>query len=132
MATIVRNTCLDCDTVFTRTVGPTMTADNLTCDRCGRSQLVSHAAIGDVHLRYIKGLAGPWSVSRTEADAFVRAHYPGEPLERADYEVAAEDALEPCSCGGRFRYGAPARCPRCGATEDRWDQAARRVVARAC
>jgi len=29
--------------------------------------------------------------------------------------------LEPCACGGHFRYQAPARCPKCSSTQEQWE-----------
>jgi hypothetical protein len=70
----------------------------------------------------VKGLPGPYAVARMEMDRRIREEYPGEPLTRTEYHAAAEGTLEPCACGGRFRYDAPARCPRCRSTSSQWDR----------
>ena len=35
--------------------------------------------------------------------------------------TVAEATLDPCTCGGRFRYDAPPRCPACRSTSEQWD-----------
>lgn len=70
----------------------------------------------------MKGLPGPYAVARAGMDRRIQAEYPGEPLTRDEYYAAAEATLEPCVCGGRFRYDAPARCPECRSTRDQWDE----------
>jgi hypothetical protein len=95
--------------------------DLLHCDTCGADQGVGHQDMGDIHLRFVKGLPGPYAVSRSEMDGRIQREYPGGPLTRAEYHAAVEATLEPCSCGGRFRYDAAARCPGCRSTDDQWD-----------
>jgi hypothetical protein len=55
-------------------------------------------------------------------DRRIQREYPGEPLTRAEYHAAAEATLDPCSCGGRFRYDARARCPECRSSSQQWDR----------
>ena len=94
--------------------------DLLHCDACGRTHSVSHEDLGDIHLRYVKGLGRPYAIARAEMDRRIQAEYPGEPLSRDEYRAAAEATLDPCPCGGRFRYDAPARCPTCRSTGEMW------------
>jgi hypothetical protein len=54
-------------------------------------------------------------------DRRIQQEYPGEPLSRDEYHAAAEATLDPCACGGQFRYDAPARCPDCRSTGEMWD-----------
>lgn len=82
---------------------------------------VEHQALGDIHLGFVKGLPGPYAVARAEMDRRIQHDYGGQPLTRAEYRSAAEATLEPCSCGGQFRYEAPARCPACRSTSELWD-----------
>jgi hypothetical protein len=96
--------------------------DMLHCDRCGASQSVGHRELGDIHLRFVKGLATPYAVARAAFDREVQATYPGEPLSRDEYHAAAEATLEPCACGGRYRYDAPPRCPGCRSTGEAWTE----------
>lgn len=69
----------------------------------------------------MKGLGRPYAVARAAMDRRIQSDYPGEPLSRDEYHAAAEATLDPCPCGGRFRYDAPARCPTCGSTSEMWD-----------
>lgn len=70
----------------------------------------------------MKGLPGPYAVARAAMDRRIQAEYPGKTLTRDEYHAAAEATLEPCVCGGRFRYEAPARCHGCRSTQDQWDE----------
>jgi hypothetical protein len=94
--------------------------DLLHCDACGADRSVGHDELGDIHLGFVKGLPGPYALSRRQLDQHIKVTYPGEPLSRDEYHAAAEATLETCACGGRFRYDAPARCPGCRSTEQGW------------
>ena len=94
--------------------------DLLHCDACGAATSVSHQELGDVHLGFVKGLPGPYALARAAMDRQIQAEYPGKPLTTDEYHAAAEATLEPCACGGHFRYDAPARCPECRSTSEQW------------
>ena len=113
--------CRACGTHFTVRGGGGFRFDELHCDACGADRAVGHAELGDIHLRFVKGLSVPYAVSRRESDARIQRDYPGEPLSEGAYHAAVEATLEPCVCGGRFRYDAPPRCPGCRSTEEQWD-----------
>ncbi len=112
--------CEKCDARFTVHEGGGFFFDLLHCDRCGAGHNVGHEELGDIHLGFVKGLPGPYAVSRSRMDRQIQRDYPGEPLTRDEYHAAAEATLDPCDCGGRFRYGAPARCPGCRSTYRQW------------
>ena len=114
--------CRSCGTTFIVRTGGGFYFDQLHCDRCGATRGVKHEDMGEIHLRFIKGLPGPYTVSRAKMDRRIQLEYPGEPLDRDGYHAAVEATLEPCACGGRFRYGAPPRCPTCRSTREMWDQ----------
>ena len=95
--------------------------DLLHCEACGRDQSVSHEQLGDIHLGFVKGLPGPYAMTRWAFDREVQRTFAGPTLSRDEYHAAAEATLEPCLCGGRFRYDAPARCPTCRSTAEEWD-----------
>ena len=114
--------CRTCGSHFTARSGGGFFFDLLHCDACGSTRNVGHEDLGDIHLRFVKGLPGPYAVSRMEMDRRIQREYPGEPLTRDEYHAAAEATLGPCSCGGRFRYDAPARCPGCRSTAEQWDR----------
>ena len=113
--------CRSCDTHFIVDHGGGFFFDKLHCDQCGRATNVGHRDLGDIHLRYVKGLGMPYAVARAAMDARIQAEYQGEPLSQDEYYAAAEATLDPCPCGGRFRYDAPPRCPTCRSTDEQWD-----------
>ena len=112
--------CNQCGEHFRVRDGGGFFFDMLHCDRCGGAKSVSHQELGDIHLGFVKGLTTPYAIARARLDREIQATYPGEPLTRDEYHAAAEATLEPCGCGGRFRYDAPARCPACGSTGESW------------
>jgi hypothetical protein len=95
--------------------------DLLYCDECGQTKGVAHKDLGDIHLGFAKGLDHPYAVARTWMDEHIQAKYRGDSLTREEYRAAAEATLDPCTCGGRFRYDAPPRCPTCRSTADMWE-----------
>ena len=113
--------CRACGTRFSVREGGGFFFDELHCDACGAVRDVSHQALGDIHLRYVKGLGMPYAMVRADMDRRIQEEYPGEPLSEAAYHADVEATLDPCACGGRFRYGAPPRCPGCRSTEAMWD-----------
>jgi hypothetical protein len=122
MGSLAGYICRACGTRFSVSEGGGFFFDLLHCDICGESRSVGHQELGDIHLRFVKGLPGPYAVSRSKMDREIQATYPGQPLSRAEYHAAAEATLEPCACGGHFRYDAPARCPECRSTHEQWDR----------
>jgi hypothetical protein len=114
--------CQACGRRFESEEGGGFFFDLLHCDRCGEAKSIGHQEMGDIHLGYIKGLPGPYAVARTELDEDIRTSFEGQPLTRAEYEAAVEALVGSCACGGDFRYAAPARCPGCGSTEERWSE----------
>lgn len=113
--------CRACGTKFIASRGGGFFYDLLHCDSCGAHKSVSHRDLGDVHLRYVKGLGMPYALVRADMDQRIQAEYSGEPLSEAEYHAAAEASLDPCTCGGRFRYDASPRCPTCRSTAEMWD-----------
>jgi hypothetical protein len=114
--------CKACGAHFRVRDGGGFWFDLLHCDTCGHDRSVGHREMGDIHLRFVKGLPGPYAVSRMAFDRQVQSGYPGEPLTRDEYRAAVESMLEPCDCGGRFRYAGPPRCPVCRATSEQWER----------
>ena len=113
--------CRTCGTHFMARDGGGFMFDLLHCDTCGATTSVSHQELGDIHLGFVKGLPGPYAVARAAKDRRIQAEYPGRTLTRDEYHGAAEATLGACACGGRFTYDAPARCPGCRSTADKWD-----------
>jgi hypothetical protein len=114
--------CKACGAHFMAKSGGGFFFDLLHCDTCGEGRIVSHEELADIHLRFVKGLPGPYAVTRMAMDRRIQAEFPGEPLTRDEYRAAAEATLGACACGGSFRYDAPTRCPDCRSMKDQWDQ----------
>jgi hypothetical protein len=114
--------CQACGTRFAVDSGGGFMFDMLHCDECGRTESLDHRELGDIHLRFVKGLRTPYAIARAKSDRYIQEHYPGEPLSRDEYHAAAEGTLDPCPCGGRFRYAAPPRCPTCRSTSEQWEK----------
>jgi hypothetical protein len=122
MGSATSQICRDCGRHFVARHGGGFMFDLLHCDTCGAARSVSHQALGDIHLGFVKGLPGPYAVARCRMDAEIKATYRGPTLTRAAYRAAAEATLGPCACGGAYRYEAAPRCPGCRSTPDRWDE----------
>jgi hypothetical protein len=121
MGTSTGYVCRACGERFRPRRGGGFFFDVLHCRRCGAGRSVLHEELGEIHLRFVKGLPGAYAVARAGLDRRIKAEYQGAPIDRAEYHRLAEATLEPCACGGRFRYDAPARCPRCRSTSRQWD-----------
>jgi len=105
--------CKKCDYKFRVRSGGGFVFHLLHCDRCGRERSISFDEIGEAHLKYLKGLEGPYAIATSAHDRYVRENYPGDPISEAEYRKVVEEIAGQCECGGRFRFDAPARCPRC-------------------
>jgi hypothetical protein len=113
--------CRACGTKFQVQDGGGFYFDMLHCDTCGNAHSVSHASLDDIHLGFVKGLGRPYATVRADMDRRIQRDYAGETLSRGDYHAAAEATVDPCLCGGPFRYDAPARCPNCRSTSELWE-----------
>ena len=89
----------------------------LRCDKCGQDRVVEFTKLGEIHVRYVKGLPGPYSISTSESDKRIQDNYPGKPLTELEYHEAIESSLDKCKCGGAFTFNAPIRCFHCRSTE---------------
>lgn len=89
----------------------------LHCDKCGKDKSISFSEIGETHLRYLKGLGGPYCVATSEQDRYIQENYPGEPITEEEYYKAVEEILGQCECGGYYRFKTKARCPKCGSDD---------------
>jgi len=109
--------CRKCGQKFSVSEGGGFVFHLLHCDRCGRERSISFEDIGEPHLRYLKGLPGPYAIATSDHDENVRENYPGEPISEEEYHAAVEKLAGKCRCGGEFRFGAPPRCPECGSAD---------------
>ena len=105
--------CDDCGKEFEVKEGGGFAFHLLRCEKCGKSKDIGFDEIGEPHLRYLKGLNGPYAIATMEVDNHVQENYPGEPLSEEEYHQAIEEMVKKCRCGGRFSFDAPPRCPKC-------------------
>ncbi len=89
----------------------------LHCDRCGGEKRIEFEELGEVHVRYIKGLPGPYAFISKERDEEIQKNYPGEPLTEDEYNAEIARIVGKCECGGQFSMTAPARCPKCASPD---------------
>ena len=114
--------CIKCSHLCTISDGGGFTFHLIHCDKCGQEKSVPFDEIGELHLRYLKGLNVPYSMATREYDESVQKNYEGKPVSEEEYETGVEDMLEKCCCGGSFRFKAFPRCPKCGSDELEWDK----------
>jgi len=105
--------CNKCSKKFTVEEGGGFVFHLLHCNKCGKSKSISFEEIGEPHLRYLKGLGGPYCMATRDFDKHIQENYPGTPLSRKEYHSIIEDMLGKCKCGGIFKFNAPPRCPKC-------------------
>ena len=113
--------CNKCDCHFIVSDGGGFFFHLLHCDKCGKEKDISFEEIGEPHLRYLKGLSGPYCVASSDHDKFIRENYPGAPLTRNEYHRIIEDLAGECDCGGAFKFEAKPRCPECNSTSYKED-----------
>ena len=89
----------------------------LHCDRCGGEKAIDFDTLGEIHLQYLKGLQGPYSVATADYDRDVQKNYAGAPLSEEDYESKVEEFAGKCRCGGWYKFNAPPRCPKCKSSD---------------
>lgn len=116
MGTRIGARCLDCDEDYSISEGGGFFFHLLRCDTCGQGRSVGFDELGETHLRYLKGLNGPYAMVSAEHDRRVQEDYDGEPLAEEDYHREVERLAGACECGGSFRFDAPPRCPACRST----------------
>jgi hypothetical protein len=52
----------------------------LHCEKCGKEKSIGFEDLGEIHLRYIKGLPGPYCMASSETDKLIQEKYQGPPL----------------------------------------------------
>ena len=121
MGSAMGHICRACGTRFSVRDGGGFFFDMLHCEACGRTASLGHRELGDIHLRFIKGLDHPYAVARAAMDRQIQQEYPGEPLDRNAYHAAAEATLDPCPCGGDSAMTRQPDAPSCRSTREMWD-----------
>ena len=104
-------TCRECEKAFSASRGHGRRFQQLRCDACGDTLLVGHEEIADLHRRFMIAADKAGEIDDWEegSRAFDRAS--------DEFREGVEAFAGKCSCGGRFRYGAPIRCPSCCSTD---------------
>jgi hypothetical protein len=91
--------CLDCDEAFTVCEGGGFFFHLLRCDRCGAGKSIPFDKLGELHLRYLKGLSGPYAQVSGAHDRYVREHGDVEPTSESEYWAGIEAVGGACDCG---------------------------------
>lgn len=113
MGCTFKATCRDCRLNFEASEGGGFFFHQLQCDRCAEVKAISFEEIGEPHLKYLKGLPGPYCIASSKSDENVQKTYPGEPVTEEQYHRFVEQMAGICGCGGQFKFDAPIRCPQC-------------------
>jgi len=108
--------CLDCGQRFTIDHGGGFSFHLVRCDRCGKTKSIGFDDLGELHLRYLKGLPGPYCIASAEHDENVRKHASVEPISEEEYHRGIEAIAGKCRCRGKYTLDAPPRCPKCRST----------------
>jgi hypothetical protein len=56
----------------------------LHCDSCGEAKTIPFDEIWELHLQFLKGLEGPYSVASAEYDDYVQKYAPVEPISKTN------------------------------------------------
>jgi len=113
MGHTVEAKCLECNATTTIHHGGGFTFHLLRCEKCGDSISVDFESLGELHLRYLKGLPGPYCMATAEQDRYVQEHVSVEPIEEEEYHREIEKLVDECKCGGQYTFNASPRCQKC-------------------
>ena len=108
--------CLDCGSTFTVEHGGGCRFHLVRCDKCGATKSIAFKDLGELHLRYVKGLPEPYCIASAKEDERIQADTTLEPLSEHDYHNGVEAYAGKCRCGGPFTLDAAPRCPQCHST----------------
>lgn len=109
----VQARCRDCGETFTVSHGGGFSFHLVRCDKCGETKSIGFDELGELHLRYLKGLPGPYCIASAEHDRQVREDAQIEPISEEEYHRGIEAIAGKCKCRGQFTVDAPPRCPKC-------------------
>ena len=107
--------CRRCNHTFSVMQGGGMAFHLLRCDKCGKEKSVGFREAIDLHNQ---SLSARDSTTTGVRDDYIPEDTPGPGLTEADTEAL----LGKHRCGGRFRFDAPPRCPKCRSTEVALDE----------
>ncbi len=105
--------CRECGSTFTVDHGGGFSFHLVRCENCGKTKSIGFDKLGELHLRYLKGLSEPYCVESAEHDECVREHTQVEPISEDAYHRGIEAIAGTCRCGGNYCLDAPSRCPKC-------------------
>ena len=105
--------CHRCGAEFVAQEGGGFFFHLLHCDRCGSEKGIRFHDLGEIHLKFLKGLGMPYCGVTCHYDLWIQENYPGEPITEEEYHRAVETFAGKCDCGGHYRMDAKARCPKC-------------------
>ncbi len=105
--------CRKCGDTFTIDHGGGFVFHLVRCKKCGKTKSMGFDELGEFHLRYLKGLSGPYCVATSEHDKYVREHAQVEPISEDAYHKGIEAVAGTCMCGGKYSLNARPRCPKC-------------------
>lgn len=88
--------CLDCGEPFTVSSGGGFGFHLVRCDACGVEKSIGFDELAELHLRYLKGLSGPYAMITAEHDKYVRELVPVEPISEPGCWAGIEAAAGSC------------------------------------
>ena len=116
MGEVVKARCLDCGKSFKVERGGGFSFHLVRCDKCGKTRSIGFDELGELHMRYLKGLPGPYCVASSQHDEYVRKQIKVEPISEEEYYRGVNAVAGKCRCGGKYTLDAPPRCPKCHST----------------
>ena len=116
MGHIVKAECLDCGKDFKVNHGGGFSYHLVRCDKCGNTKFIGFDDLGELHLRYLKGLPGPYSIATSEHDSNIQNQTSLEPISEEEYHRGINNFAGKCRCRGKYTLDAPPRCPKCYST----------------
>jgi hypothetical protein len=110
MARSFQAVCKSCQHIFPAEEGGCISFELLRCRKCGRAKEVLYEDIWDTYLALLKGM----QPELPELNGADWRTFSGEPITNREYRRRVVAKAGVCSCGGRFSFNAPLRCPSCG------------------
>lgn len=116
MGSEVEAKCLDCGKIFTVKDGGGFFFHLVRCNKCGKTKSIGFDDLGELHLRYLKGLPAPYCIASSEHDRIIQKHATIEAISEEEYHRGIDAIAGKCRCGGKYTLDAPSRCPKCRST----------------
>ena len=117
MGHTVEAICMDCDATTTVEHGGGFTFHLLRCNQCGENKTIDFDELGELHIRYLRGLSVPYCMATAEHDKYIQEHVQVEPISEEKYHSGVADLAGKCTCGGKYTFAAPPRCSKCHSTQ---------------